>query len=44
MITSSMYIGKDLEFLIKNEPNIDDVAIAAVGTVSTSVQVTPLSS
>ena len=41
MITSSMYIGEDLGFLMKNEPDTSDVVTAAVDTVSASVGIAP---
>ena len=41
MITSSMYIGEDLEFLVKNEPNTSNVVTAAVDTVSAPVGIAP---
>ena len=44
MITSSMYIGEDLEFIVKNELNASDIATAAVDTVSASVGIAPPSS
>jgi len=38
MITSSMYIGEDLGFLVENEPDTSDAVTAAVDTVSASVK------
>jgi hypothetical protein len=38
MVTSSMYVGKDLELLIKHKPNVGEIATAAVDTVSATVQ------
>jgi len=37
MITASLYIGKELGFLIKNEPNTGDFSTAASDTVSALV-------
>jgi len=41
MITASMYIGEAVGSFIKNEPNILNIATAAVDTVSASVQTAP---